>query len=351
MRVLLDTTYARRAPHSGTAVYLECLQAALAARGDVSVVAVANERRRAPAGGGWGSLANALADARWSQLELPRLVRRHRAELIHHPLPAHSHAARVPQVITVHDLAFLVEPAAFAPAYRTWARRAHGAAARRASVILCPSAATAAQLIQRWPGAIPPAVVPHGPGQSLPSAERGAPEHFLYVGDAEPRKRLGLLLDAYARYRADAGGRALALVLAGGVPGRFAAPGVRHAPNLDRAGLAALHAHAAALVHPAHHEGFGLTLLEAMAAGTPVLAIAGGAVTEVCGDAAWLLSGPDPVRLAAALHTLATNPARRAQLARDGHRRAAAFSWERSAAAHAAAYAQALAAYPSALRR
>ena len=351
MRVLLDITYARRAPHSGTGVYLELLQSALAARDDVTVIAVANARRRDPAGGGLGSVANALADARWTQLELPRLARRHRADLIHHPLPAYSHAARIPQVITAHDVAFLQAPAAFAPAYRVWAGRVHRAAVRRATVILCPSAATAAEVSARWAPPHPPVVVPHGPGQPLPAVDRAAPEHLLYVGDAEPRKRLGLLLDAYGRYRTGAGRDALGLVLAGAVTGVTAPPGVRLEPDPDPERLATLHARAAALVHAAHHEGFGLTLLEAMSAGTPVLAIAGGAVTEVCGDGAWLLPGPDARLMADALGTLAADPARRDELARSGRRRAAAFSWERSAAEHAGAYARAVAAYPSALRR
>lgn len=349
MRVLLDITYARRAPHSGTGIYLAELQAALAARGDLIVIAVANPRRRPPGGGGMASARNALADVRWTQHELPRLARAHRADVIHHPLPAHARAARVPQVITVHDLAFLQEPAAFAPAFRRWAAWSHRAAARRAAAIICPSAATAGQLTARWSPRAAAVIAPHGPGQPLPVTERQAPRHFLYVGDAEPRKRLPLLLDAYARYRADAGPDALGLVLAGHARG--AGPGIRREPDPGPARLAELHAAAAALVHPAHHEGFGLTVLEAMTAGTPVLASAGGAVSEVCGDAAWLLPGADPQRFAEAMATLAADPARRRQLAAQGHARAAAFSWARSAAAHASAYTEARAAYPSALRR
>lgn len=49
MRVLLDTKFTLRAPHSGTGIYLQRLQAALADRDDVTVLAVANRRRRVPA--------------------------------------------------------------------------------------------------------------------------------------------------------------------------------------------------------------------------------------------------------------------------------------------------------------
>ncbi|MEA2155285.1 MAG: hypothetical protein QOE11_1425, partial [Solirubrobacteraceae bacterium] len=64
MRVLLDTSYARRG-HSGTAVYLEQLTAALRDEG-VDVVEAVNERRRAPAGGGAGSVRNLAIDEWWT---------------------------------------------------------------------------------------------------------------------------------------------------------------------------------------------------------------------------------------------------------------------------------------------
>src|SRR5947199_995358 len=98
MRVLIDTTYARRAPFSGTAIYLERLTAALSRIDGLELVDVANPRRRLPAGGGMGSVRNLLVDRLWEAFELPRLARRHRADVIHHPLPAHS--PRCPQVIT-----------------------------------------------------------------------------------------------------------------------------------------------------------------------------------------------------------------------------------------------------------
>ena len=350
MRVLLDITFALLAPHSGTGIYLDRLQAALAERNEISVLAVANGSRRAPGRGGLRSVRNALADADWVQRRLPRLAARHHADVIHHPLPALAHDAGRAQAITVHDLAFLAHPGAFDPAFRAWAAWNHGRAARGADAVICVSNATRREAQALWDVSTHRiTVAPHGPGQQLPPVSRTVPRHFLYVGDGEPRKNLPLLLTAYAHYRRETRSPALELVLAGGAVGH--APGVRleRDPNAQR--LAVLHAQAAALVHPARHEGFGLTLLEAMAAGTPVLAIAGGAVTEVCGDAAWLLPGPDPGRLAAALGRLATDPTRRDQLTRAGHRRVADFSWERCAAAHAEAYARALAAYPSALRR
>jgi alpha-1,3-rhamnosyl/mannosyltransferase len=342
VRVLIDTTFARRGP-SGTAVYLERLVPELRALG-VDVVEAANARRPAPAGGGAGSVRNLAADRAWTALGLAGRARAADAGLVHHPLPAGSRAIRLPQVVTVHDLAFERLPERFDARFRAYARRAHRSAARRAAVVIAVSHATAQDVREHW--GIDPArivVAPHGPGQAIEPApaRTDPPTHFLYVGDDEPRKDLGLLLSAYARHRAMTGGpAALPLVLAGSVPdpGR---PGVR-TERPDAARLAELHAGAAALVHPALHEGFGLTALEAMAAGTPVVAVRSPGVLEVCGAAAAWAEPGDAEALAAHMTRLAADPAARDDLAARGRRRSRDFSWERSAREHVRAYTLAL---------
>jgi glycosyltransferase involved in cell wall biosynthesis len=332
VRVLLDTTYARRG-RSGTGVYLEQLAKALRAEG-VEVVEAANERRRAPAGGGAGSAANLALDEWWTQGQLPRLARETGADVLHHPLPALAVRAPCPQVVTLHDLAFERLPEHFSPAFRRWASRAHRRAARGADAVVCVSQTTRQDARARW-GLDDARIVvaPHGPGQELHVQRTAQPEHFLYVGDDEPRKNLGLLLDAYARYRELAGAGALPLVLAGRA--RSSAPGVRSEPAPD---LGALLGAAAALVHPALHEGFGLTALEAMHAGVPVVAGRSPGLAETCAGAARYVDPYDAADLAAALAELAGDPAAREDLARRGSARAAQFSWQASARAHIAAY-------------
>ena len=161
---------------------------------------------------------------------------------------------RTAQVITVHDLAFERLPEAFDRRYAAWARRAHRAAARRAGAVVCPTEATAATSAPAGACRQPRVVVaPHGPGQRLPAVPpEPEPRHFLYVGDDEPRKNLAALRAAHARY-SERAQRPLPLVVAG-------AAGEPVSPER----LAALYAGAAAVVHPALHEGFGLTLAEAM---------------------------------------------------------------------------------------
>jgi glycosyltransferase involved in cell wall biosynthesis len=338
MRVLIDTTFARRGP-TGTGIYLERLVPALRAAG-VDVVEVANEARRRPAGGGLGSARNLVGDTAWTTVELPRRAKEAGADLVHHPLPAVSPGVR--QVVTVHDLAFVRLPEAFSPAFRRWASVTHRAAVRAADSVVAVSDTTALDLRARW--GVPAhkiVVARHGPGQDFESLRQHDPReedrHFLYVGDEEPRKNLRVLVEAYAGYRAGEGDRALGLVLAGGVAAREA-PGVRVEPRPDADRLGGLHAGAAALVHPALHEGSGLTLLEAMCAGTPVLAARSPGVVETCGDAAAFFDPRDPADLAARMAEVAGDPARRRDLAERGRRRAAEFSWTRSARAHVKAY-------------
>jgi glycosyltransferase involved in cell wall biosynthesis len=345
VRVLIDTTYLRRAPYSGTAVYLTELIAALNRLGDVDVVTAANPARHAPGGGGRASLANAAADLRWTELTLPRRARRAGAEVIHHPLPAHAHRPRPSraQVITVHDLAFERRPELFAAAYRRWAHVAHRDAALRADLVICPSETTAADVRELW-GIAPAKVVVarHGPGQDPCGRPQRAARssHFLYVGDAEPRKDLPTLLAAHRTY-ADATAEPLPLILAGSADADQAHVVVERHPTAAR--LRELLAGAVALVHPAVDEGVGLTLLEAMRSGTPVLAAAAAGSVETCSDAARYVRPQDPAQLAVALAEIAADPPLRRQLGERGLARSATFSWNLAAQAHRDAYAVALA--------
>lgn len=338
MRVLIDNTYAQHAPHSGTAVYVSQLVEAVDALAGVDVVTVANPRRGRPAGGGPGSARNLLADRWWEEVELPRHARALGADVIHHPLPA---VTRLPGpamlAVTVHDLAFERMPAMFDARWRRYALLSHRAAARRADAVICVSASTASDVHHFW-GVDPARVVvaPHGPGQPLVVPERGAPTHFLYVGDGEPRKDLGTLLAAYEAYRAGAETEPLGLVVAGSATAT--GEGVRVEGDVDAARLGVLHAGAVALVHPSLYEGFGLTPLEAMGAGTPVIAARASGVEEVCGDAALLVTAGDVTSFAGAMTEVAGSPQLRDQLAARGRERAAGFSWDASARAHLAAY-------------
>jgi len=340
MRILLDTTYARRAPLSGTGIYITRVCEELAKLDGVEVIEAANSHRRPPAGGGPGSVRNLGSDLWWSATELPRLARRSGAEVIHHPLPARSVMTRVPQVVTVVDVAFERLPDHFDRRFRTYAHLAQRAAARDANAVICISETTARDVQELWAIAREEiCVAPLGPGQDF-AADRDAPpdrapSHFLYVGDDEPRKDLPTLLDAHRRYR-DRVSEPLDLVLAGSAAATQ--QGVRTISHPDRGSLHELYLGAAALVHTSLYEGFGLTPVEAMAVGTPVLAARVPGVLEVCADAARYVDPGDAEGFADAMVQLAHDPAIRDDLARRGRARAAQFSWARCASIHLDAY-------------
>jgi glycosyltransferase involved in cell wall biosynthesis len=103
----------------------------------------------------------------------------------------------------------------------------------------------------------------------------------------------------------------------------------------DAATLADLHARAIALVHPSRDEGFGLTVLEAMSVGTPVIAARNAAIEELAADAALIV---DDSTLAEAMQRIERDERLQQTMAGAGRQRAAAFSWQRSAKAHIEAY-------------
>lgn len=178
----------------------------------------------------------------------------------------------------------------------------------------------------------------------------GAP-FVLYVGVLAPQKNLGTLIKAFAA--ADlprAGGR---LVLAGtdrghgaalratasssGVADQVALPGF-----VSRPLLRALYHEALVVVLPSHGEGFGLPLVEAMAAGAPVLAANRQSLPEVVGDAGRLFEPDDVPTLTGLLNRLSSDPQFRADLVRRGHARRQDFSWRSAAEATATVYEEAL---------
>lgn len=343
MRVLIDTSYAARGP-TGSGVYIEQLVRALSERGRVQVTE-ARQRIRLRPGDEGGALAplrrvaNVMLDAAWLHLGLPRAARLCGAQVVHHPLPAHSRRIRVPQVSTVQDVAFMHLRGLYDPAWRRLATRAYRRAARRSAVVVCPTGATATEVVALL-GAerARVAVVPYGPGQvegAAPADARAAASGpLLFVGDAEPRKNLAGLLEAYSAYRA-AHDAPAGLVLAGAAARAAGAPGVSARAGVGRDELLGLYRGARALVHPSLHEGFGFTPLEAMALGVPVLAVRNPGTEEVCGDAALLVS---PGELAQGLHRIASDEDLRAELARRGRERVAGFTWHGAALGHERAY-------------
>ena len=107
--------------------------------------------------------------------------------------------------------------------------------------------------------------------------------------------------------------------------------GVYYLGPISSEKLRVLYQHAEAMVFPTLYEGFGLTPLEAMASGTPVIAMPVSSVPEVCGDCALYPDGYSPMALARAMEQMASDEELRGDLQERGRTRVELFRWERTA--------------------
>ena len=289
----------------------------------------------------------------WHRLGWPPIERlAGPCDVVHSPTPLLVPASRAAQVVTVFDLHFRAHPDQVDGAVRRdFSALARGHVARADHVIA--GSAHAAALVARELGVPPHKITstPLGPpawAAEVRAARRPAPDGvFLFIGTLEPRKNVGMLLDAYARLRARRPD-APALVVAGRVTGAArdwlalaATPALAHhvtiAGYVSDSERRALYARARAVVVPSLDEGFGLPALEAMACGVPVVVSPVGALPEVVGDAG-LYAAPDaPAAWAEALEAC-LDDTRAAGMTARGLVRAEHFSWTRAAEATWGAY-------------
>lgn len=253
--------------------------------------------RQAPS----GPAPSARVFRRW----LPALVDDVGATAFYSPWSACPELA-VPTVVLVHELPFVrhgpIEGRLRALAHRTWLRRN----VERCAAIVTPSRATAEDLLALHPEAEERLhVIPNGfdpaPWEAVEDVSRERGPTVLMIGVGRGRrgarkKGLDLLLAVWARR-----GHLLGRLLLVGRPGLALPAHVRVEPHADDARLRLLMAEASVLAYPSRTEGFGYPPLEAMAAGTPVVASAAGAIPEVVGEAALLVPAGDAEALGAAL--------------------------------------------------
>lgn len=269
-----------------------------------------------------------------------------------HPLLLPSRAAA--QVITIHDLDFLAHP----ERTRAEIRRDYPALAaehaRRADAVVVVSSFTATEVERRFGVERERIAICPGGGPGWAPRESAPKDGYvLFFGTLEPRKNVGGLLDAFERLIARTVGTVPELVLAGGATDAAApwlerigrpplAGRVRHVGYVAPAEKRELYVGARLLVQPSFEEGFGLTVLEAMAAGVPVVAANRGALPELLGGAGLLINPEDPDDIARGIGALLTDAGHAAHCAARGVERARAFTWARTAQAVYDAYARAI---------
>jgi glycosyltransferase involved in cell wall biosynthesis len=195
--------------------------------------------------------------------------------------------------------------------------------------------------------------VDHAAFRPLPGRPLDAP-YLLFVGSEHPRKNLPTVVRAFAALKREPRFRELKLVKIGS-PGGPEAPfractlaalaelglesEVVFREGISDEELARWYSGAACFVLPSLYEGFGLPPVEAMACGCPVVVSTAGSLPEIAGGAALLVEPCDAGALPDAVRRTVTEAATRKELIDRGLRRAAEFSWERTARETLAVYA------------
>ncbi len=329
----MDATYQRQ-PDGGIPRYARHLTAALKERGDIEIVEIGGGRREKR-----HTLRRRLVtiglDFGWHPLLGRMRAASVGADIYHSPgFRGPVSKGKIPTVVTIFDLVSLLFPELASPSAKLYGNRAQRRMSVLADRVICISNDTANDVETRF--GVPASrirVTPLGVDEIFfqsPSVPRLVKEPYvLFVGSEQPRKNLERLE------------RAMVLLRARGFPHLLVTAGadawgrvdigqsfLRRMGNVSDEELVSLYRHSSCLAIPSLHEGFGLPAMEAMAAGTAVVAANVAALPDVTGGAAVLVDPLDPASIADGLERAITE--RDAWVER-GRKRVADFTWQRTA--------------------
>jgi glycosyltransferase involved in cell wall biosynthesis len=292
----------------------------------------------------------------WEQTALAGLCRRYQIDVLHSPHYTAPILGRSRSVVTFCDAIFFSHPELHTLSKRLLFRQMMKLAVRRAAAIIAISTSTARDLVRLFEGRLQPervhvtTLAARNDFRQLNDAagiRRICHKHnlqaglfVLYVGALEPRKNVPILLRAF-RDLVDRGfQQRLAIVGRRGwmfkdiytttqalkLEGKVIFTG--HVPNEE---LPYLYNGARLFAYPSLYEGFGLPVLEAMACGAPVVTSNISSMPEIVGEAGLLVDPYDQMKLTEAMERLIVDDDLNHALRQQGVRRAAEFSWERTA--------------------
>jgi glycosyltransferase involved in cell wall biosynthesis len=288
------------------------------------------------------------------QIELPRILRKHKVDLLHAPHFLLPVSRPCPAVVTIHDVIYLACPQDLPSSRgRLYYNAMMRTSARLATRIITDSVFSKDEIVRYLHvdpakiSVIYPAVDAVLAAISDPDclqavlSRHGIDNDFIfYTGICKPRKNHAGLMTAFQYFLA-CGGDAQ-LVIAGPLGDgerqlRNLAADLRIAKRVIFTGyiedseLCALYTAARVYACPSLYEGFGFTVLEAMACGTPVVCSSTASLPEVAGDAALYADANNPEAFGEALYRACTDEGLRRELTDQGHNNLQRFSWERAA--------------------
>jgi glycosyltransferase involved in cell wall biosynthesis len=261
----------------------------------------------------------------WEQLTLPRLVRQSGADLLFSPAYTAPLFCPAPTVVAIHDVSFAAHPEWFS--WREgWRRRTLARlSARRARRVLTISQFSKSEIVTRF-GLDPAKIEVAYPGFTRMDAPRASTgEHvILYVGSLFTRRHLPELISAFARLSRERANLRLEVVGDNRTSPRVdfeqlaastgAGDRISVRSYVADAELASLYGRARAFVFLSEYEGFGMTPLEALAAGVPPVILDTPVAHEIYDAAALYVPRPDPDLIHAALTRVLYDDAERARI-------------------------------------
>ena len=295
---------------------------------------------------------HALSFRWWFDVKIPLALKKYKADVFVSPDGFCSLITRVPQVLVVHDLAFIHHPKFIPPLHRVFYKRYTPLFLKKAAIVATVSEFSKNDIIEQYR-------VDEGKIINVSSAAKAlfkpvaweekegikamyadGCEYFVFVGGIHPRKNLLNLLKAFSLFKKRQRSN-MKLLIAGRLAWDYDQivekmetykyrQDVKLMGYIEEEALAKLVAGAYALVFPSYFEGFGVPILEAMQSNVPVITSTTSSMHEIAEEAALFADPADPAGIADQMKRIFTNENLRSQLIEKGKVVAEKYSWQQT---------------------